>query len=120
MKNKLFKIFQYFSLIYLLNILLPINKALANNYAGFPDQTRLRPTVAGIFNFVFGAAGAIFVIMIIVGGLQYLTSAGNEEAATKAKKIMTYAVVGIVITVAAWGISDLILRLLGGRADWLS
>ena len=118
MKNKLFKIFQYFSLIYLLNILLPINKALANNYAGFPDQTRLRPTVAGIFNFVFGAAGAIFVIMIIVGGLQYLTSAGNEETATKAKKIMTYAVAGIVITVGAWAISELLLSVIGGQTNW--
>jgi hypothetical protein len=78
----------------------------------------LNELLGRILSFVFGLAGAIFVIMIIVGGLQYLTSAGNEEAAGKAKKLMTYAVIGIVITVAAWGISDLILKLVGGEATW--
>ncbi len=78
----------------------------------------LNELVGKILDFVFGAAGAIFVIMIIVGGLQYLTSAGNEETATKAKKIMTYAVAGIVITVGAWAISELLLSVIGGQTNW--
>lgn len=78
----------------------------------FP-QTSVQNMVGRILDFVFGAAGAIFVIMIIAGGIQYLTSAGNEEASTKAKKLMTYAVIGIVITVGAWALSEWILTGIG-------
>jgi cytochrome bd-type quinol oxidase subunit 2 len=87
-------------------------------FADFPGRGTLNITIQNILNLVFGLAGAIFVIMIIVGGLQYLTSAGNEEAAGKAKKLMTYAVIGIVIIAAAWAIADVILGLIGGKAEW--
>ena len=71
-----------------------------------------------ILPFVFGAAGTIFVIMFIVGGIQYLTSAGNEESSTKAKKLLIDAVIGIVIVVAAWALADWILRGIGGQANF--
>jgi hypothetical protein len=86
----------------------------AGNIPGgkFP-QTSVQELVGKILDWVFGVAGAIFVIMIIVGGLQYLTAAGNEEASGKAKKIITYAVIGIAITVGAWAISEFILTGIG-------
>ncbi len=71
-----------------------------------------------ILPFAFGAAGVAFVILFIVGGLQYLTSAGNEEASTKAKKLLLDAVIGIVIVVSAWAIANWVLSGLGGYADF--
>ena len=77
-------------------------------------ETQLKEHLIKIFSFVFGAAGAIFVVMFIVGGIQYLTSAGNEEAATKAKKLLINAVIGIIIIVCAYAGAAWILTSIGG------
>jgi len=44
------------------------------------------------------------VIMIIVGGLTMVTSGGNSEAVTSARKRIIYAVIGLVIVALAWTI----------------
>ena len=71
-----------------------------------------------ILPFAFGAVGAIFVILFLVGGVQYLTSAGNEEASTKAKKLLTDAMIGLVIVLASWAVANWILNGLGGEANF--
>ena len=40
-------------------------------------------------------------IMIIIGGIQYMTAGGNEERANKAKKTLLYTVIGVAIVLAA-------------------
>ena len=70
-----------------------------------------------IFNFVFGAAGVIFVVLFLVGGIQYLTSAGNEEASTKAKKLLIDAVIGLVIVVVSYAAARWILQGIGGTVS---
>lgn len=68
---------------------------------------------AKIFNFAVGIAGLAVVIMFLVGGIMYLTSAGNEESANKAKKLLVDAVVGLVIVVIAWSGGKFIAKQLG-------
>jgi hypothetical protein len=50
-----------------------------------------------IIEISLGIAFAIAVIMVIYGGFQYITSAGNEEKATSARKTLLYAGIGLVI-----------------------
>lgn len=52
-------------------------------------------------------------IMIIISGIQYLTSAGNEEKASKAKKTMLYTVIGVAIVIAADFIVGFVTEILG-------
>lgn len=79
-----------------------------------PNQFRDVPTAIGtIFNFVIVIAGTIFVILILVGGIQYLTSAGNEEGTGKAKRLLVDAIVGLILTLAAWAIGIFILQQVG-------
>lgn len=40
-------------------------------------------------------------VMIIIGGIQYMTAGGNEERANKAKKTLLYTVIGVAIVLAA-------------------
>lgn len=42
-------------------------------------------------------AGAVAVIMVIVGGFRYITSAGNPEQAKGARNTILYALVGLII-----------------------
>ncbi len=57
--------------------------------------------------------GYIGVIMIIVAGILYLTSAGSPERIGTAKKALVYAVIGIVIGIAANAIVEVIKNVLG-------
>lgn len=66
-----------------------------------------------IFNLVFAIAGAIFVILLLVGGIQYLTAAGNEEATAKARRLLVDAIVGLIIVLAAFAVGRFILNKFG-------
>jgi type IV secretion system pilin len=45
--------------------------------------------------------GAVSVIMIIIGGLRYVTSGGNDQNLASAKNTVIYALIGLVIVALA-------------------
>lgn len=53
--------------------------------------------VADIINILSWIIGVVSVIMIIVGGLNMITAAGDPGKITKARSTILYAVVGLVI-----------------------
>ncbi len=55
----------------------------------------------GIFNQVILWAGVIAAIMIVWGGIQYITSTGNPQAVSKAKNTILYSVIGLLIVIMA-------------------
>lgn len=69
--------------------------------------------VARIFQVVIAASAAIFVVLILISGVRYLVSAGNEETAGKAKKMLLDSIIGLAIVLAAWGIGVWILSQVG-------
>lgn len=62
----------------------------------------LPTALSSIFNIIVGVAGGVFVFLLLLGGFRYMTSQGNEEEATKAKKWLTDAIIGIIIVSVAW------------------
>lgn len=46
-------------------------------------------------------AVAVAIVMIIISGIQYITSTGDEEKIKRAKKTMLYTVIGLVIVIMA-------------------
>lgn len=46
-------------------------------------------------------AGGIAVLMIIWGAYQYFTAYGNEEKAQGGKKIITWAIIGLIVIILA-------------------
>lgn len=75
-----------------------------------PNFTDLALVIGRIFTVTITAAGGIFVIMLLFGGVNYLTGAGNEESTKKAKGRMIDATIGIVITLSAWAIGTFVLN----------
>lgn len=56
-------------------------------------------TVTNILLFI---VGAISVIMLIIGGIRYVVSGGDQSAVTGAKNTILYAIVGIVVAFLAY------------------
>lgn len=77
----------------------------AGNSASCPEDPNTSPTVAGIIKTVINIlsfiVGAIAIIMIIVGGLKYVTSAGDSNSISSAKNTIIYALVGVVVVIFA-------------------
>jgi hypothetical protein len=56
--------------------------------------------------------GIIAVLFIIIGGFQYITSAGNDDMAKKGKQTLTYAIIGLVIVILSYVIITVIINTL--------
>ncbi len=54
-------------------------------------------------------AGTIAVLFIIIGGFQYVTSAGNPENVAKAKNTITYSIIGLVITIISLAVVKFVI-----------
>jgi len=55
-----------------------------------------------ITNILLFLIGAISVIMLIIGGVRYVVSGGDQGAVTSAKNTILYAIIGIIIAFLAF------------------
>jgi len=62
-------------------------------------QNSIFVTVTNILLFIIGA---IAVIMLIIGGIRYVVSAGDQTAVTSAKNTILYAIIGIIVAFLAY------------------
>lgn len=76
----------------------------------YGDVIRVINTIG---NWMFGLLLALAAIFIIYAAFLYLTAAGNEEQVSKAKTIIIYAIVAIVVGILARGIVVVVQSLLG-------
>jgi hypothetical protein len=53
---------------------------------------------------ILSFVGAIFLVLMIAGGLIWMTSAGNDSKVQTAKNLIIAAVIGLVIVLAAYAI----------------
>lgn len=58
-------------------------------------------------------AGIVLILAILYGGLQYITSAGDEAKATKGRQSIVYGVIGTTIVVLSFATIKIIRDLVG-------
>mgnify|MGYP007123661035 CR=1 FL=1 len=80
--------------------------------AQFGEAQDPRMIVANLIVVMLSSLGVLFVIMVVYAGYLWLTSGGNEEKTSKAKKILFYSVLGMVVTMSSLGITLTISRYL--------
>jgi hypothetical protein len=61
------------------------------------DQPSLREIIAKVINVISSLVAVVSVIMIMIGGFRYVTSAGDSSRVEAAKKTITNALIGLVI-----------------------
>jgi hypothetical protein len=83
--------------------------AAIGNELTVPKTTLTSTNISDALSFVFALLGVIAVIIIILGGFQYITSQGEPQKTAKAKDTILYAVIGLVVSILAWSIVNFVL-----------
>lgn len=72
-------------------------------------------SIIGLFiKAILGIIGGLALVMMIWGGFQWLTAAGNKEKIDSGSKTMLWAIVGLIITLSSYLLVDTFMRFLAG------
>ena len=66
-------------------------------------------TLSVIINVILGVVGFIAVVMIIIGGISFVTSQGDTSKVAKARNTILYGIVGLVVAILAFAIVNFVL-----------
>lgn len=80
-----------------------------NAIGGDKNQPKLESFIQQIINVILFIIGAVAVIMIIIGGIRYVVSAGDQAAVTGAKNTILYSVVGLIVALLAYAIVNFVI-----------
>ena len=100
----------------------------ACNMAGYKDplvcgtqnsdeEEALMQRTRGVLNVVYLWIGIIAVVVIVIGGIRYMTSQGDAGKVQTSKRTIMGAVIGLVLTLSAFGITNLVIAALEGKTD---
>lgn len=67
----------------------------------YTQQDPVTALSGAVTNFIFPLVGAGALIMVLYAGLRMITGEGKDESWTKAKEIILYALLGVVLAVLA-------------------
>ena len=70
-----------------------------------------------VTNTILYIVGIIAVIMLIIGGIRYVTSGGDAKKVTDAKNTVLYAIIGLVIAFLAFAIVNFVISALPSSTD---
>lgn len=70
----------------------------------------LDESVINVLNGIIAALGLLASIFIVVGGINYMTSAGDAAKLKKAKDTILYALIGMVICVLTFALVNFVIK----------
>ena len=76
---------------------------------GQPEY-RAETAALSIINVALAVVAFVAVAFIIVGGVQYATSAGDPSKAVRAKNTIMYAVIGLVVALLSFAIANFVIN----------
>lgn len=93
---------------------LPVGAAdlLGTEYGQFTGlgNRDVRATVGSVIQVGLSLLGIIALVIIIYAGFQWMTAGGNDEKAAEARKTMGYAVIGLIIILSAYAMSEFVIK----------
>lgn len=78
-----------------------------------PELTDIFCVLARVIHSLFSVIFALAMIYLIVGAIRLVTAGGDEKALDQAKKALTYAILGMIVSAGAVFIVDLVGNLIG-------
>lgn len=84
-------------------------KGGVNKVGGTENTVKLEDRIKTIVNILLFVIGAVAVLMIIIGGIRYVTSNGESAQLTSAKNTILYAVIGLIVAILAFAIVNFVV-----------
>jgi len=87
--------------------------------AGFNVNASTSPEyyVGMILTLLFSLVGLVFLILTIYAGINWMTAQGNSSQVEKAKDTLIHSIVGLVIVMAAYGITVFVMNTFAQKRD---
>lgn len=82
----------------------------------FNTETSLNQIIGTLIQTLLSLLGVIFLLLIIYGGITWMTAEGDESKVEKAQKIIRNATIGLIIIISAYAISYFVINALSQRA----
>lgn len=76
-------------------------------------QLPLLPTLEKIANLIFTILIVVSLIFLVWAAILFVTAAGNAEQIEKARHIIFYVIIGLIVAALAWGIREFLRSQLG-------
>jgi hypothetical protein len=76
----------------------------------------IRMVVVDIIKKILGLLGVIALVIILYAGFKWMTSAGNEETITSAKKTLIAGLIGLAIILFSYAIATFVIKYLSAAS----
>ena len=109
MKNNNLKIFNTLLVVQLFVIVNTVNAAGWKKPSSFGLANDMDQMAENLINWLLGFAAVFSVLALIWGGINYIGSSGDAQKSELAKKIIYYALIGLVVTGLAFAMVKLLV-----------
>lgn len=84
---------------------------VCSGIGGCNDSTNdISNTIRNAINLFSAIVGIIAVVVILIAGFQYISSAGDSGKVSTAKSTLTYAIVGLIIAALSQALVQFVLK----------
>ena len=84
----------------------------AGKKAGYDQSTTdttLSKNIGVIINIALSVTGVLFTVLMVYAGYTWMIARGDDTKIDKAKKVITASIIGLIITLAAYSISNFVI-----------
>lgn len=74
--------------------------------------------IKNVMNWLLAIFGFVAIVGFVISGIQYLTSAGDENMAETAKRNMKYSIIGVIVALSGWVIIQAIDKMLNATGQF--
>jgi len=78
--------------------------------AGITSTRSLPDIIGSIINVLLGFLGIVFLVLLIYAGFLWMTAQGDKSKVEKAQDMIRQAVIGLIVIIAAFAISNFVLN----------
>ena len=90
------------------------NTAVPNT---LPQGGDLVTDIINVLNGIIAVLGLVAVVVVIIGGITYMTSSGDATKVKKGKDTILYGLIGLIIVVLSFAIVNFVIKnIIGGNA----
>ena len=83
---------------------------LSPDQVNIPTTTVTSGSVQIILQIVFGLAGAVALVVVVLSGLRFVLAAGDPQKTAQARNTIIYALIGLAICILSFTIVTFVIK----------